>query len=127
MARRYIGRGVISMTGRQEPMTTFSAAGTLNAYGINQVVGTSNVPNYTIPRPVRGRFVTITAGLCASGKTCTVKTSAVGIYFASSGTTVTTLRKLTFNGANDTVTLLGMSSVRWLITSNVGSVAIATT
>jgi hypothetical protein len=85
------------------------------------------VPNYALPAPVRGRRVTITAGLCASGKTATVIPSSAGIYFASSGTTVSNLRKLTFNGANDTVTLVGLSTVRWLITSNVGSVAVATT
>jgi hypothetical protein len=127
MARRYIGRGVHAVTGVRELLTTFSAAGTLKAYGVNQIVGSTAVPNYSLPAPSRGQWVTITAGLCASGKTATVRPSSLGIYFASSGTTVTNLRKLTFNGANDTVTLLGLSSVRWLITSNVGSVAVAAT
>ena len=127
MARRYIGKGVIALTGVQFPLTTFSAAGTLNAYGINQIVGSTGVPNYTLPAPVAGRQVFITAGLCASGKTCTVKPASTDQYFASSGTTKLNLRKLTFNGANDTVTLLGLSTRRWLIISNVGSVAIATT
>jgi len=115
------------MTGLREALTTFAAAGTLNAYGINQIVGSTAVPNYSLPAPSRGQRVTITAGLCASGKTATVRPTSAGIYFASSGTTVTNLRKLTFNGANDSVSLLGLSSVRWLIVANTGSVAIATT
>ena len=127
MARRYIGKGVQFQTGLQEALTTFASSGTLNAYGINQIVGSTGVPSYNLPDPVRGRMVTITAGLCASGKTAIVIPGTTSVYFASSGTTVANLRKLTFNGANDTVTLRGLSSVRWLITSNVGSVAIATT
>lgn len=126
MARRYIGKGVHQMTGKQESLSTFAATGTLNAYGINQIIGHATPINYTLPAPARGRQVVIACGFATSSATCTV-IPASGVYFASSGTTVSNLRKLTFNGANDTVTLVGLSTVRWLITSNVGSVAVATT
>lgn len=76
----------------------------------------------TLPDPSVGAELTIIKG----GSTTTITTvipSTTTVFIGATGSN----RKLSFDAAEEAVILKGLSSTRWGIASNVGSVAVATT
>lgn len=107
--------------------TATTAATVLSNYGVSSVARKSSAGAstqlYTLAAPTAvGLQKTIFAIDAGSTRTCRV--TLVSGSFHSSGNT-TTLTKLTFNAGNDCVTLLSVSTAKWLITANVGSVGIS--
>jgi hypothetical protein len=83
------------------------------------VPAASTVAVYTIDDPIAGLEVTLVQdNTTTTGFTVTANTTGVG--FNQAGDNV-----LTFNGADDAVVLRGLSTTKWRIVSNVGSVAVS--
>lgn len=101
---------------------TASTATNLKSYGITQLASTA-AKSYTLDAPYAGAYkeIVMTAGTTTIN-TVVCGSTVNGISVGGSSTT----RKLQFNGINDAVILKGISTTKWLITSNVGSVAVAT-
>lgn len=109
---------------RQTASTTNTV---LTNYGVSSIARKSSAgastQTYTLAAPTAvGLEKTIFAIDAGSTRTCRVTLTAAS--FHSSGNS-TTLTKLTFNAGNDCVRLLSVSTTKWLIVSNVGSVTIA--
>ena len=91
---------------------TYSAAGAIG--DADTVVTITGARAMTLAQPEPGRLLIIRQGDAnTSTVTCTVgtfnKTNAIA----------------TFNAANETLVLLGVSSERWLILANIGAVALS--
>jgi len=82
----------------------------------NVITVATNEAAYTIAKPRIGRILVITeSGAAADGITVTL----------TEGTFDGTNNQATFNAANETLVLLGISDKRFLILKNIGSVALA--
>lgn len=103
-----------------------TATATLNAYGMNYIHGGTGTIAYTLPVPIPGEMVGISATLATSSQQAAV-TCAVGVAFRSTDSTDATVRKATFADAGDTLLLHAYSSAFYTVLSNIGSVALATT
>jgi len=99
---------------------TASTAANISNIGITQLATTA-ATTFTLDAPAQG----CECELIMTAGTTTINTVASGSTSISfDGTTGT---QLTFNGINETVALKGLSTTRWAITSNVGSVGVAST
>ena len=99
---------------------TASTAANISNIGLTQITSTA-AKTYTLDAPAQGCVCEI----IYTGSSTTVQTVASGSTSISfNGTTGT---QLTFNGINEAVILKGISTTRWAIMSNVGSVGVAST
>ena len=98
-----------------------STATNVRHFGITSLTSTA-AKTFTIDAPVPGckKTITMTAGTTTIN-TVTFGSTVNGISVGGSSTT----RKLQFNAINDSVTLEGITTTKWLVTSNTGSVVIA--
>jgi len=96
---------------------------TLNAYGMSVITTTGSSAGVvaTLPVPSAGQWKVIAASNASTGKPVYV-IPASSVYFGNG-----TNRKATLDAANEVITLVAQSTVRWQIIGNVGSVAFATT
>jgi len=120
------GNAVLTAGGVDHTITATTAAGALVTYGINTIVGTTGAPNYTLAAPTVGRGVRIFCIDGTTAKTCTV-TLAASVSLYSSATTAATLRKITFNAANEGVVLQGLSATKYFVENTIGSPTLGTT
>lgn len=100
---------------------TASTAVNVKHFGLTELDSTA-AKSFNIDAPVPGcdKTIVMTAG------TTTINTVVFGstVNGISVGGASTT-RKLQFNAINDSVTLRGLTATKWLVTSNTGSVVIA--
>jgi len=92
----------------------------LTNQGVTHLTGTS-ANNYTLGLPVQGAIKTIVTN-SATALTVTCKTRSH--FVTGAGGSTSTGVKLTFNGSNEGVLLVGLSTVKWFIMSNMNSVGI---
>lgn len=88
--------------------------------GITTVSSTSGAKNYVLADPTAAgdrKLIICTAG--STDNTCVVKTGSTGCTFDGSHSTAT------FNGANDSLELVALSTTRWFINVNNGSVVLS--
>ena len=119
------GQGFVNQNG--DELTNFSytetasTAANLKHFGFTDLDSTA-AKSFNIDAPVPGciKTITMTAG------TTTINTVVVGstVNGISVGGASTT-RKLQFNAINDSVTLKATTTTKWIVTSNTGSVVIA--
>jgi len=100
---------------------TASTAVNVKHFGLTDLNSTA-AKSFIIDAPVPGceKTITMTAGTTTIN-TVVFGSTVNGISVGGSGTT----RKLQFNAINDSVTLKGISATKWLVTSNTGSVVVA--
>ena len=84
--------------------------------GFATIVASTTAPNYTLSAPVAGAMVAIRCESNTSSGTATVTSTAA---FDAAGSK----NRLKVNAADDALILLGVSATKWMIASNVGSVA----
>ena len=107
----------LSVVDFENAVTTATTSGNLPNFGTVIVPAASTAAAYTIDDPIAGLEVTLVQdNTTTTGFTVTANTTGVG--FNQAGDNV-----LTFNGADDAVVLRGLSTTKWRIVSNVGSVA----
>ncbi len=102
-----------------KPVTTGSTAATMSNSGITKITSTAT-KTYNLADPVAGvqkEIICISTGTA----TKTVKCSTAG----NNATFDATHHTLTFAAVNTAVILIGLSSTRWAVMSNVNSVGIA--
>lgn len=102
--------------------TTATRAGgaAITNTGITTISSTSGVKNYTLAAPVAGIHKTV---VCTAGSS-----TNTSVVLCAAGVTLDgTNTKATFNAASDFLDLVGLSATRWLVKTNGGSVALATT
>lgn len=96
-----------------------STGSTLSAFGVSEINSTA-AQAYALPAPIRGIRKTIVK---------TSSSTAVQTVSATLGGTAATIGlsgvTLTFNAADQSVILEGVSATKWQIVSNVGSVAVS--
>lgn len=101
----------------------FAATGTttqkLPNNGIVTIVATSGAKTFTLRAPVAGCEVLIWS-ISSSTATLTVNAPSTGVAFNKTGH-----NKLTFDAGDEAVLLRGLSTTRWAIVSNLGSVGTA--
>lgn len=87
--------------------------------GVTTISSTGGTRNYSLASPITGVSKTL---FCTAGSTANLAKvdAGAGVTFDGSN------RYATFNGAGDCLDLVGLSSTRWLIRNNVGSVALST-
>lgn len=100
---------------------TASTATNVKHFGLTELTSTA-AKTFTIDAPVPGcdKTIVMTAGTTTIN-TVTFGSTVNGISVGGASTT----RKLQFNAINDSVTLRGLTATKWLVTSNTGSVVIA--
>jgi hypothetical protein len=88
--------------------------------GIAAVSSTSGAKNYVLANPTAaGDKVTIICTAGSTDNTVVIKTGSTACTFDGSH------RTLTFNGAGDSVDMVALSTTRWFINVNNGSVALS--
>jgi len=99
--------------------------GTLPNHGFSRLTATTASKNYILAAPAAGALKVIGGG---STLAVTV-TCAAGTYFQGSthsdAAPSTAVDVATFNSGADCLTLMGCSTVRWMVISNVGTVSLA--
>lgn len=107
-----------SIDHQYQTAATATTGTNLSAHGIINITTTA-AKTFRLEAPRQGAQVHI----ISSGGSTLVKTiSLLSGNFDGSGSKT----KLLFNGINDAVTIVGISTARYIITSNVGSVATST-
>lgn len=101
-----------------EDVANVAAGANLDSVGISLIGNdTDSSTSFTLDDPIVGETKTIIQ----------VDTTTTGVEIVTNSTSVSFNvagnRTLTFNGADDAVVLKGLSSTRWGVVSNVGSVA----
>jgi lipopolysaccharide export system protein LptA len=108
--------GSMEAKGLKVTPATYAATGAIDVTkGMAILNGGTNAVAMTIAAPVQGQFLVITSG---NALTNTVTMTA--------GTFDGTNDKATFDAANETLVLFGLSATRWAIVENIGSVGLAT-
>jgi len=96
---------------------TASTATNIKHFGVTELTSTA-AKSFTIDAPVPAckKTITMTAG------TTTINTVVFGstVNGIQVGGTSTN-RKITFNGVDDSVTLRGITTTKWIVTSNTGA------
>ena len=99
--------------------------GTLPNHGFSRLTATTASKNYILAAPAAGAFKVIGAG---STLAVTV-TCAAGTYFQASthadAAPSTAIDVATFQDGTDCLTLMGCSTIRWMVIGNVGTVSLA--
>ena len=99
--------------------------GTLPNQGFSRLTATTASKNYILAAPAAGAFKVIGAG---STMALTV-TCAAGSYFQGSthadAAASTAVDVATFQDGTDCLTLMGCSTIRWMVIGNVGTVSLA--
>lgn len=95
---------------------TASSSANIKNYGVSQL-NDSSAAAFTLDAPFAGvEKSLIQTTTSTHGQTVTTNSTGVTLDVAGS-------RTLTFNGADDSVILKGLTATRWGIVSNIGSVA----
>jgi hypothetical protein len=110
-------------------------AGTTSAnlvgYGVSTLTTSTGPKNYTLSGPTGAGVLKILAciddGSSESAVVFLAGTTASGASFYTSGSTSNDTRKATFNAGNEALTLLSLSTTKWMVVSNTNAVALATT
>ena len=119
------GEGFVNEDGKFVYNFTYTESGSTavnaKAYGITSLVSTA-AKTIVLDAPVKGAYkeIVMTAGTTTIN-TVTIGSTVNGISVGGSATA----RKLQFNAINESVILRGISSTKWLVTSNTGGVVIA--
>lgn len=94
-----------------------STAANVKAFGLTSLTSTA-AKTFAIDAPVPGvdKEIVMTAGTTTIN-TVTFGSTVNGISVGGSSTA----RKITFNAINDAVTLRGLTTTKWLVTSNTGA------
>lgn len=120
------GQGFVNGNGKFVYNFTYTENGSTavnaKAYGITSLVSTA-AKTVVLDAPFKGAYkeIVMTAGTTTIN-TVTIGSTVNGISVGGSATA----RKLTFNAINDAVILRGISTTKWLVVANAGSVGIAT-
>lgn len=109
---------ILTVTNMKWPVTTASSSVTL-AQGATSIIGSSIAVSYTLAAPSAGAEVILAN---SAGSTFVTTVTLVSGSFQSSNASVAVAK---FDDPSDLLHLVGASSSRWLIVSNVGSVAIS--
>lgn len=109
---------------KNEPLTVATTASTMVNYGTALLTSTVALKTYTLALPTKGVTKTLICTNATTGLVARVGLGAASVYSsAGSGTTKDTLR---FTRADQSITLLGLSSSRWAMLGGQGSVTVAT-
>ena len=94
-----------------------STAANVKAYGLTSLTSTA-AKTFTIDAPVPGveKQIVMTAGTTTIN-TVTFGSTVNGISVGGAATG----RKITFNAIDDAVTLRGLTTTKWIVTSNTGA------
>lgn len=107
------------LKGERDNVTTGSTSANIENFGVTQIGSTSAAKAYTLDAPVEGVRKVLSAVAGSTGTLATVT--------CASGTTLDGTNTIaTFNASGDVLTLFGLSSTRWTVAGNVGSVALST-
>ncbi len=107
----------LSVVDFENAVTTATTSANLPAFGTVILPAASTAAAYTIDDPIAGLEVTlIQDNTTTTG--FTVTTATTGVSYNEAGN-----RIATFNGADDAIVLRALSTTRWGVVSNVGSVA----
>lgn len=99
-----------------------STSANIRAYGTTSLTSTA-AKSYTLDAPYKGaRKEIVMTAATTTINTVVCGSTSNGISVGGSSTT----RKLQFNTINDSVILRGISTTKWLVVSNTGSVTVAT-
>lgn len=111
----------LGVSQRRDEVQAFigTSTGKLPNHGVVTIFATSGTKTFTIEPPVPGCRVAIIS-VDSTTDILTVSTGSTGIAFNVAGA-----QTLTFNSANEAVELVGLSTTRYGIVSNVGSVGVA--
>lgn len=118
------GLTVSSGAFRMPYLAVLTTGTALTNSGVSHLTGTSD-NNYSLALPVAGCIKVICSGNSTKAFEVTCATKS---YFQHSGGGSTSgSRKLTMNGSNEGVVLVGLSTVRWFVASNMNSVTVGGT
>jgi hypothetical protein len=120
------GGVTISSGGLDDALQALTTTGTAVNFGITTLASSSGTVTGSLAAPAAGVFKSIACIQGAAAQTWAI-TCAAGTSFYSSASTAATLRKATFNAANEALFLVGLSTTKWMILANTGSVSIGTT
>lgn len=113
-----VSSGVVTTRVLDETVVdTASTASTIPATGFSDLTSTGAV-NYALAAPFKGAKKTLFKS-ASSTAIITVSTTAAGATFDGSSDAAA------FNGAGDCLQLVGLSTTRWAVVSNTGSVSIS--
>lgn len=106
------------------PITAATTGTTMANYGISTITSTAALKTYTLALPTKGVVKTIICTNATTGLVARVGLGAASVFSsAGSGTTKDTLR---FTRADQTITLIGLSSSRWAMLPAPTAVTVAT-
>ena len=102
----------ILISGEQlEPITAATTGTTMANYGISTITSTVSLKTFTLATPVKGVKKVIICTNATTGLVARVGLGAASVFSsAGTGTTKDTLR---FTRADQSITLIGLSSSRW--------------
>jgi len=116
------GDEVTASAGFAEAVETGSTGTELKGYGISAIGSTSGAKIFKLANmPAAGVHKILFATAGSTANTSAVIPATTGITFDG------TNRKATFNAAGDALHLVALSTTRWAVVVNTGSVALATT
>jgi len=118
------GLTVSSGAFRMPYLAVLTTGTALTNSGVSHLTGTSD-NNYSLALPVAGCIKVICSG--NSTKAFDVTCATKSYFQHSGGGSTLSARKLTMNGSNEGVILVGLSTVRWFIASNMNSVSVGGT
>lgn len=103
----------------KDNVTDGSTSTAIEAFGVTTIGSTTAAKGYDLAAPVPGVRKVISATAGSTGTLSTVT--------CASGTTLDGTNTIaTFNAAGDVLTLFGLTTTRWTVSGNVGSVALST-
>ena len=107
----------LSVVDFENAVTTATTSANLPNFGTVIVPAASTAAAYTLDDPIAGLEVTLVQNNTTTTG-FTVTTNSTGVTYNQAGN-----RTATFNGADDAIVLRALSTTRWGVVSNVGSVA----
>ena len=106
------------MTQPVQVLGVADVATNITNYGITSIVASTTAPTYTLAAPVVGVVKHIYVESNTSSGTAKINSSTTDVSFGSSGA-----NQLQVDATHDAVILAGITTTKWRVTSNVGSVA----
>lgn len=110
---------------RQAPVTVASTGTTIPNYGQTIVKSTVSLRTYLLQNPVAGVEKVLACTQCTTSLLAKVSFGSAVSVFANVGQG-STIHSVKFNHPNQTISLLGLSTTRWLITGTNNSPTLST-
>ena len=110
---------------KQAPVNIASTGVTIPNYGQTVVKSTVALRTYVLQAPVPGVEKVLVCTLCTTAQIAKVTFGSAVSVFAAVGQG-STLHSVKFNHPNQTVTLMGLSTTRWLVTGSNNSPTFST-